>query len=225
MVWLYWSLSRQELKGGPWVSKGSLMDKRRAGPLFPQQASQCSRCGLRFIASRGLEAQVTSNHPMFLPPSSLDYWTEPLVPAENFKYVSSSYWRHSPIFLIDTRFSFQCPFKNGYRITVCNWFSCFLNQYFLLRLCWTLPYKQDGTCVVEFWFDSNQRGWCLPRNQSRQPHSPAIDLYEVRLACSRSTPLVHYPTPFQPTVCQPCPLFSDRRPEDKLWGGGGLRNF
>jgi hypothetical protein len=57
------------------------MDRRRAGPLVPQQASQGSRCGLRFIASRGLEAQVTSNHPMFLPPSSLDYRTEPLVPA------------------------------------------------------------------------------------------------------------------------------------------------
>jgi hypothetical protein len=30
---------------------------------------------------RGVEAHVTSNHPMFLPPSSLDYRTEPPVPA------------------------------------------------------------------------------------------------------------------------------------------------
>jgi hypothetical protein len=33
---------------------------------------------------RGIEAQVTSNHPMFLPPSSLDYRTEPPVPAYVF---------------------------------------------------------------------------------------------------------------------------------------------
>jgi hypothetical protein len=63
--------------------EGQLYSRSRSwtDPLVPQQAFQGPRCGLKFAVSRGLEAQVTSNHPMFLPPSSLDYRTEPLVPA------------------------------------------------------------------------------------------------------------------------------------------------
>jgi hypothetical protein len=74
MVWLYWSLSRlprQESSAGPWVSKGSLRSRSWTGPLVPQRAFQGPRCGLKFAVSRGLEAQVTSNHPMFLPPSKI----------------------------------------------------------------------------------------------------------------------------------------------------------
>jgi hypothetical protein len=79
MVWLYWSLShlpRQELKPGTWVSKGSCF-----------YFASLSRPKMRtWFVIRGVEAHVTSNHPMslLLPPSSLVYRTEPPVPC-NFK--------------------------------------------------------------------------------------------------------------------------------------------
>jgi hypothetical protein len=70
---------------GPWMSEGSWRDRFwqvTTRTFAPKQASKGPRCGLNVTGCRSLEAQLTSNHPMFLPPSSLDYRTEPPVPAK-----------------------------------------------------------------------------------------------------------------------------------------------
>jgi hypothetical protein len=78
MVWLYLVFITPPT---PRIERWTLSVEGQLGGQTLGRPTLGSRCGLRFIVSRGLEAQVTSNHPMFLPPSSLDYRTEPLVPA------------------------------------------------------------------------------------------------------------------------------------------------
>jgi hypothetical protein len=61
-----------------------------------KQASQGPRCGLKVTGFRSIEAQLTSNHPMFLPPSSLDYRTEPpvILLAPKFSHTAEHYNTH-----------------------------------------------------------------------------------------------------------------------------------
>jgi hypothetical protein len=73
MVWLYWSLShlpRQDLNqdlGCRKAAEGTDSDHAETTRTFaPKQASQGPRCGLKVTECRSLEAQLTSNHPMFL---------------------------------------------------------------------------------------------------------------------------------------------------------------
>jgi hypothetical protein len=109
MVWLCWAFITPPTPGieaGPWASKGS--------SSTPKEASKGSRCGPEFAGCRGLEALVPSNHPMFLPPSSLDYRTEPPVPAlshqfRHFFYTSSE---RTPA-LVFPRWFIQCGKQYG----------------------------------------------------------------------------------------------------------------
>jgi hypothetical protein len=100
MVWLCWAYitpTTPGIEAGPWASKGSSFP--------PKQASKGSRCGHKFAGCRGLEAQVPSNHPMSLPPSSLDYRTEPPVPAKATSPLNYHYLIISTII-----FDSYCPF-------------------------------------------------------------------------------------------------------------------
>jgi hypothetical protein len=75
-------------------------------PKIQPQASQGSRCGSQFTVVRGNEAQVTSDHPMFLPPSSLDYRTEP----------PCSPGRRPLIFINSPKFLFPCKLWTSLKV-------------------------------------------------------------------------------------------------------------